>query len=71
MTDTYSFKYYLEWGNNYYGEEKQSSDLATSIIKWFLLGYGYNLPADAMMKERVNQNEKEDSKKMFREKIKE
>ena len=70
LTSFKSFKYYAG-GNQYdYGSERQSSDLATSIIKWFLLGYGYNLPADALMKQRVNQSEMEESKKAFREQIK-
>jgi hypothetical protein len=67
LVELNSFTYYAIT-QDYYGAttQKNSSDLTKTIIRWFMLGSGCNLP-DARM-EQYPKNE-EESKKLFRQKL--
>ena len=44
LTDLDSFDYYESNESNFHNSKKNSSELAKSTIKWFMVGYGSNLP---------------------------
>jgi predicted RNase H-like nuclease (RuvC/YqgF family) len=48
LLDLNSFTYF-ECSNNYHANQKNSSELAKTVIRLFMLGYGYNLPLEATL----------------------
>ena len=48
LLDLQSFTY-LDCTNNYHADQKNSSELAKTAIRWFMLGYGCNLPSEATL----------------------
>lgn len=68
LVNSGSFKYNCNQDSPYYGyTQKDSSELAKSIITSFMSGYGYYLPDNACMEQRPNNAE--DGKKIFRDKL--
>jgi hypothetical protein len=69
LTKSGAFDYFEM--HNYGSGQKESSELAEAIIKSFMRGYGYYLPANAQMERDsvYSRNNVEESKKTFRDKI--
>ena len=72
LTDLNSFAYFEHKNRSYHGEEKNSSELAKVVIKWFMLGYGYNLSSSATVEryyKNGNTTEEEALNKIFIDKF--
>ena len=48
LLDLQSFTYF-EFSNNYHADQKNSSELAKTAIRWFILGCGYTLSSKATL----------------------
>jgi hypothetical protein len=56
LTDLDSFDYYESNESNFHNSKKNSSELAKSTIKWFMVGYGSNLPNLVTLTNEYNLN---------------
>ena len=67
MTDLKSFEYYAERGCY---QRSSTEELAKDAIKWFLLGYGTNVPSSYSTKQYGDEADQEAFRQKFKEQIK-